>query len=126
MPGGQTSDENGEVTIGLKAEFSLPQNCAAGRVAKWNGSAWVCGVDNDTTYAAGTGLALTPAGPQDLDHAFSIHPDYRVKNTPDCSSGQFATGFEDNGTIKCAGSARAPGFFSRTSTGIELAGTMTS
>jgi hypothetical protein len=87
--------DNGEVTIGLKPEFTLPTGCAAGRVAEWTGSAWVCGVDNDTTYTNGTGLALDGT-------TFSVAPDYRVKNTPDCSSGQFATGFDSSGDIQCA------------------------
>lgn len=88
--------DNGEVRIVLDASHSLPQGCAAGRVAEWSGSAWICGVDNDTTYTAGTGLDLS-AG-----NAFSIEPDYRVKNTPDCTAGQFATGFSDAGAIQCA------------------------
>jgi hypothetical protein len=101
MPGGATSDENGEVTIALDASYSLPQGCAAGRVAKWNGTAWTCGLDNDTTYSAGTGLDLS-AG-----NEFSIEPAYRVKNTPDCPSGEFAIGFESDGTIRCEPSAAA-------------------
>ena len=88
--------DNGEVRIVLDASHSLPQNCTAGRVAEWNGSAWVCGVDNDTTYTAGTGLDLSAGD------AFSIESAYRVKNTPDCSSGQFATGFDGDGDIQCA------------------------
>lgn len=88
--------ENGEVTIGLKPEFSVPQGCAAGQVAEWSGSAWNCGVDSDTTYTAGTGLDLSSG------NEFSIEPAYRVKNTPDCSGGQFATGFDSGGGIVCA------------------------
>jgi hypothetical protein len=91
----QGGGDNGEVTISLKPEFTLPAGCLAGRVAEWNGSAWVCGVDNDTTYLAGTGLDLTGT-------TFSIDEAYRVKNTPDCSSGQFATGFDNAGAITCA------------------------
>lgn len=87
--------DNGEVTIGLKPEFTLPGGCDLGRVAEWNGSAWVCGVDDDTTYSAGTGLALSGT-------TFSVAPDHRVKNTPDCSSGQFATGFDASGNVQCA------------------------
>jgi hypothetical protein len=30
----------------------------SGQVMKWNGSAWVAGTDNDTTYSAGNGLSL--------------------------------------------------------------------
>jgi hypothetical protein len=99
LPNGPGTGESGDVTIGLKPEFTLPDNCATGRVAKWNGSAWVCGVDNDTTYSASTGLDLS-AG-----NAFSIDPSHRVKNTPDCSSGQFATGFDSDGDIQCAAPA---------------------
>ena len=95
--------DNGDVTIGLKPEFSLPQSCSAGRVAKWNGSAWVCGVDDDTRYSEGTGLDLS-AG-----NAFSIAQDYRVKNTPDCPGGQFAKGFTDAGVIDCAAPASSSG-----------------
>jgi hypothetical protein len=61
----------------------------------------VCGVDNDTTYSEGTGLDLTGT-------TFSIEPSYRVKNTPDCPSGKFATGFDDAGAITCAVPAAAP------------------
>lgn len=87
--------DNGEVTIGLKPEFTLPAGCAVGRVAEWDGSAWVCGIDDDTTYSAGTGLALSGT-------TFSVASEYRVKNTPDCASGQFATGFDTSGNIQCA------------------------
>jgi hypothetical protein len=92
--------DNGEVTIGLKPEFTLPSACDAGEIAEWSGSAWVCGVDDDTTYLEGTGLDLTGT-------TFSIEPTYRVKTTPDCPSGQFSTGFTDAGTITCAAPAAA-------------------
>jgi hypothetical protein len=95
--------DNGEVRIVLDASHTLPQGCVAGRVAEWNGSAWVCGVDNDTTYSAGTGLDVSAT------NAFSIQPEYRVKNSPDCPSGQFATGFDGDGDIQCAPSASSSG-----------------
>jgi len=88
--------DNGEVRIVLDASHSLPQNCAAGRVVKWNGSAWVCGVDNDTTYSAGTGLDLS-AG-----NAFSIEPGYRIPGKQCSTAGQFARGFDSAGDIQCA------------------------
>lgn len=92
--------DNGEVTIGLRPEFTLPAGCATGRIAEWDGSAWVCGSDDDTTYSAGTGLSLDGT-------TFSVASDHRVKNTPDCSSGQFATGFDASGTIQCAAPSAA-------------------
>jgi len=62
-----------------------------------------CAADSNSTYTAGTGLDLTSG-------QFSIDEDYRVKNTPDCDAGQFATGFSASGTIQCAAQ----------STGIQL------
>jgi hypothetical protein len=98
LTGGGT---NGAVTIGLKPEFTLPTGCDSGEIAEWNGTAWACGVDSNTTYTAGTGLDVTGT-------TFSIEPDFRVKNTPDCPSGQFATGFADTGTITCAAPPAPP------------------
>ena len=89
-----TNGTNGAATIALDPQYGLRQDCAPGQVVKWNGSAWACAADNDTTYSAGTGLAQS--GTQ-----FSIASDYRVKNTPDCSAGQFATGFDSSGGIQC-------------------------
>jgi hypothetical protein len=97
-PGLMGGGTNGAVTIGLNAQQSLPA-CATGQVPKWSGNAWGCAADNDTRYAAGTGLDLNGT-------TFSIEPNYRVKNTPDCASGQFATGFGSDGDIQC--SAPAP------------------
>ena len=34
-------------------------SCANNQVAKWNGTAWVCAADQDTTYSAGAGLNLS-------------------------------------------------------------------
>jgi hypothetical protein len=109
--------DNGEVTIGLKPEFTLPTGCVTGRVAEWDGSAWVCGIDNDTTYSEGPGLDLTGT-------TFSIEPHYRVKNTPDCSTGQFATGFDSAGNIACAAPASSGGVraFANTTDIVPLAG----
>ena len=112
--------DNGEVTIGLKPEFTLPSGCATGQVAKWNGSGWACAADNDTTYNAGTGLSLS--GTQ-----FSVHPDYQVKNKPDCPAGQFATGFDSDGDIQCAAPAATTGVqaYSATASLVTVAGTTT-
>jgi hypothetical protein len=105
LSGGGTT---GSVPLSLAESYRLPQSCSTGQVAKWNTPSWICGTDSDTQYSAGTGLQLT--GGQ-----FSIAPDYQVKNTPDCPSGQFATGFDGNGTIQCAAPAAAPvGYSART------------
>jgi hypothetical protein len=95
--------DNGEVRIELAAGQTLPQGCADGRVAEWDSgtSRWICGIDNDTTYSAGTGLDLS-AG-----NAFSIEPAYRIPDKKCSTTGQFARGFDSNGEIQCAAPASA-------------------
>jgi hypothetical protein len=116
--------DNGAITIGLKPEFTLPTGCVSGNIAKWNGSAWACGTDNDTTYSAGTGLDLTGT-------SFSIEPAYRVKNQPDCATGQFATGFDGDGDIVCVAPPAPPAatqikaYSTHLIGGFDLAGTET-
>ncbi|MEN3311742.1 MAG: hypothetical protein V7645_1071 [Actinomycetota bacterium] len=92
--------DSGDVTISLDPKYSLPQGCGGGEVAKWNDTtgAWECKADADTTYSSGTGLSL-------IGTTFGIAPDYRIKNTPDCDSGTFATGFDSAGEIQCAAPA---------------------
>ena len=50
-PPGFDDDVDNDVLGGL--------SCANGELAKWNGSAWACDTDLDTTYTAGAGLDLT-------------------------------------------------------------------
>lgn len=91
--------DNGEVRIELAAGQTLPSNCTVGRVAEWNGSAWVCGIDNDTTYSAGTGLDLSSS------NTFSVEPGYRLPGKACSTAGQFATGFDSGGAIQCSAPA---------------------
>lgn len=102
LTGGGT---NGDITIGLDASFSLPQGCDAGDIVEKTATGWTCGDDNDTTYTAGTGLDLSSG------NEFAVEPDYRVKNSTDCSGGQFATGFDGNGTIQCGTATGKPNSF---------------
>lgn len=44
------------VTLSLSAPYRLPQVCANGQIAEWNGAAWVCG--NDDVGAGGAYWAL--------------------------------------------------------------------
>jgi hypothetical protein len=67
-----------------------------------NSTGWVC-ADHDI----GTGLALTQTLGSSGSVQYRVDPNYRVKNTPDCDSGKFATGFEDDGDIVCAAPAGA-------------------
>ena len=116
---------NGEVTIGLKPEFTLPTGCTSGQVVKWNGATndWGCARDENTTYSAGTGLDLIGT----TLPRFEIEPAYQVKNTPDCSSGQFATGFDSSGNIQCAAPPTPTGTqaYSGSSGAVQVAGQMT-
>jgi len=33
----------------IASAYQLPQSCSSNQIAKWNGTAWACGADNDTT-----------------------------------------------------------------------------
>jgi hypothetical protein len=135
LTGGGT---NGDITISLDPKYALRQDCANGQVVKWNvaTTSWLCANDNDTTYSAGTGLALD--GTQ-----FSLDSDYRLPPSCDagqsatmvlkafsldpvwgcqtnayadqnCSSGKFANGIDSDGRLACAtpgsGAAGSNGF----------------
>lgn len=89
---------SGDVTLSLATAYSLPQACPVGQIAEWNGTAWVCGADNDTTYTASTGLSLAA-------NAFSLLIGYRLPQA--CPVGQVA---EWNGTVwVCAADSDALG-----------------
>ncbi len=45
----------------LLPTYRLPQGCGNAQVAKWDGSAWTCSADADTTYSAGSGISLVGA-----------------------------------------------------------------
>jgi len=132
--------ENGAVSL------SLRRDCATGEVVKWNGSAWACAADSNSTYTAGTGLDLSGS-------EFSVEESYRLPQTcasgeaatrnpatggsaptwvcdqfaqseQACSSGQFATGVTALGTLSCAAPASSGGMqaFSASTNGVVLAG----
>lgn len=90
--------DNGDITITLDAKYSLPQACMTGGIPRWNGSAWECGVDHDTTYTAGTGLSLTST-------IFSLLPGYRLPQG--CQNGQIAVS-DGSGGWTCANQPAAP------------------
>ena len=70
----QGGGENGDLTLAIAPGYRLPQDCATADIAKWNGTAWVCAQDANSTYTAGTGLDLTGS-------TFSIEPGYRLPQT---------------------------------------------
>lgn len=111
--------ENGAVSL------SIRRDCGNGQVVKWNGSAWACADDSNSTYSAGTGLDLSSGG------EFSVKEGYRLPQTcasgeaavrnpavgggastwtceqfatadQACTSGQFANGITGVGALSCA------------------------
>ena len=87
--------DNGEVAVAVSAGYSLPQGCDTFEFPMKTGTGWIC-----ADHELGTGLQLGKSVP-DAEVRYSISQNYRVQNTPDCSSGQFATGFSDAGVIAC-------------------------
>ena len=80
--GSPNSINNGFAKLGLQASFALPQTCSDGQIATWDAtnSDWTCANDQNTTYSGA---------------------DFALSNQ-DCPSGQFATGIDASGHVKCA------------------------
>lgn len=128
--------DNGAVSIGLDAAKTVPSACASLQVPKWDTTVaparWSCGADNDTQYAAGTGLDLTGTtfsvrpdaftagtGLSRTGTTFSVQPDAFTKKGQSCGAGTFATGSDGSGALTCAApAATLPAF--HTASGIEL------
>jgi hypothetical protein len=78
----------------VAAAYRLPQSCASGQIAEWNGTAWVCAADDVgtgggggdiTAVTAGTGLS---GGGDSGEVTLHIAPGYRLPQS--CASGQIA------------------------------------
>jgi hypothetical protein len=59
LSGGGTS---GDVTLDIASSYRLPQTCANGEIAEWNGIAWQCGVDDVGTGGGGGDITAVNAG----------------------------------------------------------------
>ena len=59
LSGGGTS---GDVTLDVASSYRLPQTCANGEIAEWNGVAWQCGVDDVGTGGGGGDITAVNAG----------------------------------------------------------------
>jgi len=96
--------DNGAVTLALGSGFQLPQSCAAGKIPRWDGSAWQCA--DQQTYTSGDGLDLT-------GNQFSVKSGYQLPQG--CANGEVATSKGD-GTWKCASSLGSTYVYTRSST----------
>ena len=90
--------DDGEVTVAVGAGYSLPQGCDTTEFPMKSSTSWIC-----ADHSPGTGTTLTKSIASGAGTiSYGISSNYRVKNTPDCASGRFATGFDDDGDIQCA------------------------
>ena len=100
---------SGDVELGIAETYRLPQTCSSGHIPLWNGSNWVCTVDYNTTYEAGTGLVLIGTQFQ-LAWSYMLPQECAVGERPWWNGSLWVCG-ADNDTTYSAG------------TGLVLAGT---
>jgi hypothetical protein len=130
--GGTGYINNGFATLGLQDSYALPQNCGPNQVPDWGGienPKWICANDQNTTYSASTGLDLSNSKAFSIDSTYQLPQSCQNGQIPgwtgsawicaddqnttysgkdfatsgqDCPAGQFATGIDGNGALKCA------------------------
>jgi len=54
--------DSGEVTLAVSVPFQLPQGCANGQIAEWNGALWACGDDDIGEGGGGGDITAVYAG----------------------------------------------------------------
>jgi hypothetical protein len=97
--------DNGEITIGLKPEFTLPDCEQFDFPVKTGSSNWAC-----ATHDVGTGLGVDKElGPTSGTVSYRLLPAYRIPGKACATAGQFARGFDNDGNIQCATPPSAQG-----------------
>ena len=90
----------------LNAAYRLPQGCSNNQVPKWNGSAWICAADNNTTSFwsltgnAGTNPSTNYLGTSDpVALTFKVGGVTALRLLPDSTSPNIVGGSENNQVV---------------------------
>ncbi len=71
----------------LAASYRLPQGCANGQIAEWNGSVWACGNDDVGSGGVTDHGALTGLGDDDHPQYFHLGQNETVSGRPNFNGG---------------------------------------
>jgi hypothetical protein len=118
LQGGATT---GAATLGVAPAYRLPQGCTDPNVVpKFSGGTWNCAPDNNTTYTAGTGLALG-SGAFSVTDAYALPQGCAANSVPQWGTAAWGCTIFDGSDFALAGQACPDGEFAQ---GISATGTL--
>ncbi len=100
--------DSGDVTLSLASTYRLPQTCANGQIAEWNGMAWVCGDDDVGSGGGGgditavyAGYGLGGGGETGSVTLYVVTTTIQTRVGESCAPGSAIRAINQDGTVLC-------------------------
>jgi len=99
---------SGDLSLSLETSFQLPQSCANGEIASWDGSQWICAANNSggiSGVTAGSGLS---GGGNSGNVTLNVDTTaIQARVNAACPSGQSIRQINQNGNVTCQADTHA-------------------